>query len=238
MDCNGNDRGLGSLSSPQRNKYFYGKLMDVPHFEMEQRYGNKKRWLLNRLGLGYGVLCGLQLTVNDKKVCVSPGVAIDAYGREIVVPYEVCIDPWTLTDECGCPKSAGLSNSMASGKILLCLAYKECQTDFMPVLVTGCNTKQDHLPGTTVEGYCIVVQELTPEADGEALPGDVPPAIDSRLCKVLGSTASEEEKRRMLCELNPAGSCGISNRPKKYRGRSAATESNHQPDNGTANSSA
>ena len=31
--------------------------------------------------------------------------------------------------------------------------------------------------------------------------------------------------------------CGTSNRPKKYIGRSALTESNHQPDSGTANSS-
>src|SRR5206468_11586399 len=53
--CNGNR--LGTLTPPQRNKYFYGKLMDVPHFQMEQTYGNWKRWLLNRLALGEGVLC-------------------------------------------------------------------------------------------------------------------------------------------------------------------------------------
>ncbi len=35
-----------------------------------------------------------------------------------------------------------------------------------------------------------------------------------------------------------AAMCGISNRPKKTIGRSAVTESNHQPDSGTANNSA
>src|SRR5882762_7578831 len=159
MDCSGNDQTLGTLNSPQRNNYFYGKLLDVAHFEMEQRYLNRKRWLLNRVGVGYGVLCGLKLAVKDKQICVSPGVAIDCYGREIIVPQDVCVDPWTLTDECGCPKSTALSNTEAHDNILLCLAYKECRSDFQPVLVTDCNTKQDTLPGTIVESYCVVVRD-------------------------------------------------------------------------------
>ena len=41
--------------------YFYGKLLDEQHLTMEQRYFNQKRWLLNRLTVGGGVLCGLGL---------------------------------------------------------------------------------------------------------------------------------------------------------------------------------
>jgi hypothetical protein len=72
---------------PVRNRYFYGKMLDVCHFEMEQRYMNEKRWLLNRLVAGYGVVCGLgvQLGSDQKSVVVSPGVAIDKCGREIIV---------------------------------------------------------------------------------------------------------------------------------------------------------
>jgi hypothetical protein len=206
MACSGNDQTLGALNSPQRNNYFYGKLMDVPHFEMEQSYGNRKRWLLNRLGLGYGVLCGLQLSIKDKQVCISPGVAIDAYGREIILPQAVCVDPWTLTDDCGCAKVTPLSNTEAHDQILLCLAYKECRTDFMPVLVTDCNTKQDCLPGTVVEGYCILVQDAS---TGNVLPANFPPTIDPALCAELGSGASEEDKRQKVCELNPAATCGM-----------------------------
>jgi hypothetical protein len=204
MDTNGKDRSLGTLSSPQRNNYFYGKLMDVSHFEMEQRYGMKKRWLLNRLGLGTGVLCGLRLTVKDDKVCVSPGVAIDGCGHEIVVPHEVCIDPWTLTDECGCPKTPALLRTEPHDKVLLCLAYKECQTDFMPVLVTDCNTKQHCLPGTTVEGFCVIVKE------GEApKPED---GLHEELCQFLRSDATEQAKRHRLCELVSKGSCLVPDR--------------------------
>ncbi|WP_437937091.1 hypothetical protein [Sorangium sp. So ce341] len=71
-----------------RNRYFYGKLLDVHHFESEQSYFNDKRWLLNRLISGFGVVCGLDVHVTDdrKRVFVGPGVALDQAGRELVVP--------------------------------------------------------------------------------------------------------------------------------------------------------
>src|SRR6476620_8900546 len=71
-----------------RNRYFYGKMLDVLHFEMEQDYSNSKRWLLNRLVTGYGVVCGLdvQPAPEGRAVVVTSGVAIDRAGREIVVP--------------------------------------------------------------------------------------------------------------------------------------------------------
>lgn len=192
-------RGLGTLSSPQRNHYFYGKLMDVPHFEMEQWYGNKKRWLLNRLGLGYGVLCGLGLTINENKVCIAPGVAIDRYGREIIVPHEVCIDPWAVTDECGRPKAGALSKT-EEHQVYFCLAYRECQTDFMPVLVTDCNVKEDCLPGTTVESYLVLVKE-----------GEAPKVTRlEKTCEILNSDQAQSIKRKKLCELLSKETCFLS----------------------------
>lgn len=75
------------LCSPVRNRYFYGKMLDVFHFELEQHYFNTKRWLLNRLVSGYGVICGLnvQLSSDNKSIIVMPGIAIDKCGHEIVV---------------------------------------------------------------------------------------------------------------------------------------------------------
>jgi hypothetical protein len=189
-------RGLGTLSSPLRNHYFYGKLMDVPHFEMEQGYGNKKRWLLNRLGLGYGVLCGLGLTVEENRICIAPGVAIDRYGREIIVPHEVCVDPWAVTDECGRPMANALSKTEAH-RVYFCLGYRECQTDFMPVLVMDCNVKEDCLPGTTVEGYVVLVKEgQTPD-----------PTRLERVCEIVNSDQAPGVKRENLCELLSKETC-------------------------------
>src|SRR5262245_5121093 len=92
---------LRTLSAPRRNHYFYGKRMDVQHFEMEQSYGKLKQWLLNRLTLGKGVLCGLRVSVDGDRICVDPGVAIDGLGREIVVPVRSCIDPLADDGCCG-----------------------------------------------------------------------------------------------------------------------------------------
>ncbi|MBA2674504.1 hypothetical protein [Ramlibacter sp.] len=81
------------LGAPSRNHFFYGKRMDVQHFQMEQDYGKHKQWLLNKLTLGKGVLCGLEVSVDGDRICVEPGVALDGLGREIVVPVRACIDP-------------------------------------------------------------------------------------------------------------------------------------------------
>lgn len=81
-----------SLELFRRNRYFYGKLMTVRDFETEQGYMNEKRYLLNRLVTGAGVVCGF----NDMQVYTEGlyvkvrfpggGVAIDCCGREIVIP--------------------------------------------------------------------------------------------------------------------------------------------------------
>ena len=80
---------LRGLAAPERNRYFYGKLLDDRHLTMEQCYALKKRWMLNRLTLGTGVLCGLRvIACADGSIAVTAGVAIDGVGREIVVPGE------------------------------------------------------------------------------------------------------------------------------------------------------
>src|SRR5882672_2083929 len=91
---------LRVLEAPRRNNYFYGKRMDVQHFQIEQDYGKLKQWILNRLTFGKGVVCGLKVSLDGNLVCVDPGFAIDGLGREIVVPTRACIDP--VTQEGGC----------------------------------------------------------------------------------------------------------------------------------------
>ncbi|WHZ21126.1 MAG: hypothetical protein OJF47_000238 [Nitrospira sp.] len=99
--------------SPIRNRYFYGKLLDVFHFELEQDYFNSKRWLLNRLVSGYGVVCGLNVVLGaDKKhVSITPGVALDRCGHEIIVCQPPCPIPLPLPPSP--PPAAG--GSPASG---------------------------------------------------------------------------------------------------------------------------
>jgi hypothetical protein len=87
MATSSQQTGCLDQCSPVRNRYFYGKMLDVFHFELEQNYFNSKRWLLNRLVSGYGVVCGLNvvLTPDGKSVVVTPGVALDKCGHEIIL---------------------------------------------------------------------------------------------------------------------------------------------------------
>jgi hypothetical protein len=80
----------GGLATPRRNRFFHGKMMDVYHFELETAYGIAMRRLLNRTVTGDGVVCGLDV-VRGHDPCsiqVTTGVAIDGWGREIIVPAD------------------------------------------------------------------------------------------------------------------------------------------------------
>ena len=78
------------LETAVRNRYFYGKLLDVFHFELETDYMNYKRWLLNRLVTGWGVVCGLDVLASEDgaAIYVTRGMALDPWGREIIVPTD------------------------------------------------------------------------------------------------------------------------------------------------------
>lgn len=74
----------------ERNKYFYGKLLSVDDFELEQRYINDKRRMINRFLHGVGVVAGLYVVrVDEKTISLEAGFAIDSQGREIVVDTPV-----------------------------------------------------------------------------------------------------------------------------------------------------
>jgi hypothetical protein len=87
----------------------------------------------------------------------------DAVGREIIVPGTVCVDPWTVTDDCG-----GKSSALPKDKqhvVTICLEYRECGTDFAPMLVRDCNTKEECAAGSIAEGFRVRVLEGAPKPD-------------------------------------------------------------------------
>jgi hypothetical protein len=72
--------------------YFDGQLLSADDFRTEQDYHRNMRYLHNRLLHGWGVVDGLDVDDDGGRVRVSPGVAIDALGRELVLPERVHID--------------------------------------------------------------------------------------------------------------------------------------------------
>ena len=147
-----NGRGF---TAPVRNRYFYGKLLDAHHLEMEQRYFLEMGRLINRLTLGSGVLCGLQVKpgTDSGTVVVSPGVAVDGHGREIVVSEQVALELAKLERDAGDEEDAGDGTPIHLRGQVLCLSYHECDVEPAPVLVADCDVRQHCVPGVVRERY-------------------------------------------------------------------------------------
>jgi hypothetical protein len=147
------------LEALTRNRYFYGKLLSTENLELEQRYFNRKRWLLNRLALGAGVLRGLDVvaTMDASRVRVTVGVAIDGCGREIIVPSESQpVDPRALTDDRGLATGPRVDGA---GTVTLWLAYHECETAPERLLVTDCEAPTRCVWGAIAERYAVLVRQ-------------------------------------------------------------------------------
>ena len=181
--------GPDALASPRRNHYFYGKLLDELHLTMEQDYVNGKRWTLNRLALGSGVLCGLHVSTDGTRVTVAAGVAIDALGREIIVPQAVTIDPWQAAGPCGATTAL---DHAAQHDVYLALCFCERKADLMPALVTDCDTEDPCAPSTIIEGFKLVVNEG---------PAPAVSLASDDLCKALNSGTDAAERRQRICEI-------------------------------------
>lgn len=145
---------VSSLQKPVRNRYFYGKHLDVHHFEVEQRYFNSKRWLLNRLVSGFGVVCGLNIVRseddNRDSVIVKPGLAIDKWGREIIAVKDS--RPTKVA-----PPLPGSTRAGEERYIYLCMEYLECDAEPVPVLSSECGTGQTCMPDEIHERYKITI---------------------------------------------------------------------------------
>jgi hypothetical protein len=146
-----------------RNRYFYGKLMDVFHFDLEQHYFNEKRWLLNRLVTGYGVICGLNvvLTEDGRNLYVGPGVALDKAGREIVVPVNSALV--AIPDAPPPPEKPPASKEEEDecdeqGYAHVCICYDECAGDPEPVHAGDCDVPEPCPPGSIRERYTVCLR--------------------------------------------------------------------------------
>lgn len=151
--CNEKEKECGVCKIPylERNNYFYGKLMTVRDFSAEQCYFNEKRWLVNRMVLGWGVVCGLDVKqkpidpndpskgYDDKKVVVTSGLAIDCCGREILVceDHEIQLTP----EESECHKEKE-TKEQGEKKYVICLEYHECKTEPIPLPPIACDQKE------------------------------------------------------------------------------------------------
>jgi hypothetical protein len=183
-----------TLVAPERINYFYGLLLDADRLVQEQTYFNQKRWMLNRLGLGSGLVCGLAISAdpgNAAALALQPGVAIDLAGREIVVPGVVNIDASQLTDDSG----NATGPAPAGSTIVVSLAYAESRIDAAPVLVADCDHPGNCAPATVQEGFSVLVRVASgppPPPPGSSLAGVLPTgrALEEYLANLVGTACS------------------------------------------------
>jgi hypothetical protein len=73
--------------SPGCSSFFYGLLLNESRLKQETLYQNPKRWMLNRLVLGTGVVYGLDVDVDPQNsgmiLVVQLGVALDGWDAKL-----------------------------------------------------------------------------------------------------------------------------------------------------------
>lgn len=80
---------------PERVRFFNGQFLTAADFEADQKYHIEMRRLHNRRLHGLGIVEGLEVTVGGSDfvtVVVSPGIALDGLGREIIVDQPLRIE--------------------------------------------------------------------------------------------------------------------------------------------------
>ena len=153
-----------------RQNYYFGKMLTARDFQAEQHYLNEKRWLINRSGIGWGVVCGLEVVphcTSCSKVSITPGLALDAYGNEIILSEPHCIDLKTACRNDTTHEQAQQEQQETpseADKYYIIIRYQECQTEPSPIPVEECGEYQTHcFYNRTRETYRIEVSRQQPE---------------------------------------------------------------------------
>ncbi|MET0714643.1 MAG: hypothetical protein ABWY57_06995 [Mycetocola sp.] len=190
VDCGCN--GDGSCDPPhalERNRFYPRKRMEVRHWQVEQRYHRGARQLVTRLGLGSGVLCGLEFESAAGVWIIRKGVGVDGRGRIIVVRHDIEVDVTRLTDECGLPTD----ETATDGTVTVALCYRECGTDLVALPAEECDGKQRAVASMVREAFAVSVTR------GESPRVGLPDG----LCEALLAGAEGVDRRELLDRLDP-----------------------------------
>jgi len=130
--------GVCATNPFERNNYFYGKQFTVRDLVQEQSYLNDKRHLVNRMVLGWGVVCGLDVywDQHKRRLVVKPGMALDCCGHEITVCEDQYFSLDDNDDDCRHDEKP-----KPPGTYVLCLEYYECEAEPIDLPAVGCDSK-------------------------------------------------------------------------------------------------
>jgi hypothetical protein len=179
--------------SGTRNRFFKDRLMTAADLGSEQRYGIQRRRLINRAVHGWGVVYGLALErpkrsdtdPPSRTLAVGPGMALDAYGREIVVVDEVELSPtntfWRKPSNGCAPRSV---EKLPAGRYVLAAHYAErLFGDAMPSDRCGCDEYEKKFTCETVV-FSLMAIDTCPCGDPGCARdlGTLPSSADTDAC--------------------------------------------------------
>ena len=140
-------------------------------FTDEQRYFIEKLHHHHQRLHGWGVVCGLKVkqhenpACRDRFVCIEPGTAIDCCGHEILVREEECIDITQLLSV----KALIDKKDDHSHTLQVCLRYRECPSEEIPVLYDDCGCDDTKCaPNRILESYDVDIL-VDPDPDPQNL---------------------------------------------------------------------
>ncbi len=157
-----------------RNYYFTGKLLVERDFRQEQEYYVDKFRHHDQTLHGWGVVCGLKVKAHqnpqcrNRFVCIEPGTAIDCCGHEILVHDENCIDITQLA----AIKALVAKKDTNQHTLQICIRYRECPTEQIPVLYDDCGCNETQCaPNRVLESYDIdVIVDPTDKPESPTTP--------------------------------------------------------------------
>ncbi|MCL9812054.1 hypothetical protein [Natranaeroarchaeum aerophilus] len=190
-DPSGDDVDLSQFA---KNRFFEGKLMTPQVMESEREYHTERLQTLARHLFGSGIVRGLGVdspsdTDDGLEVTIEPGLALDGYGRPIVV------DQPTTTS---LPPANG-------DELYLFLEYDESAVE--PVPVPESNGSGETVPNRLVERFELTHRESPPEEssilpDVDAIVED--DAAPETICRRLVDQYHDRHRRDVSADRDPA----------------------------------
>ncbi|GHO87619.1 hypothetical protein [Dictyobacter formicarum] len=160
----------GVLSPDQRVNYEFGLVLGVNEFRQEQEYFLEKNYLYNRELHGFGTVSGLKVTLqtpsdntNEREITIDPGMAIDQWGRSIVVRNTLCahLQAWLAKqdqDPNNLNHVASHLDADGNGHVYIVASYQAYPDDLVPVPGQGCSSETKRAASRIHDSYTI---ELT-----------------------------------------------------------------------------
>ncbi len=163
--------GVAPPDPTKHVNYTLGMVLGVDDFTQEFAYlSGRDQWLARDL-LGYGTVCGLQVTTETDsrgpRVVVTAGVAVSPRGQMIRVTSTQCayLNDWLAAQQQQPSSLGGTPGSPPDSVVLplyVVLCYRDCPTDSVPIPGEPCRSEDEAMAASRLTDDFKLELRLTP----------------------------------------------------------------------------